>query len=128
MREKNKLNSREKIEQDILRVLIVLICSITIKGMYNESNNIDQNYILVPNFLIVSFLFCLIYGINAFTTGNVVQNWVNTRVFDALFIFIKTKKVISDDKAITLTTKLFGVVILIFAVILIISGIIYYNK
>ena len=128
MRKKNKLNSIEKREQEILRVLLVFIFSIGFKGMYNESNNIDQNYILIPIFITVSFLFCLIYGVNAFSTGNIVKNWVNYQIFDSLANFIKIRKKVSDDKAITLTTKAFGIFMLSIAAFLLVAGIIFYFK
>ena len=112
MRKKSQLYSREIIWQDILRVLLLLIILIVLKGMYNESNNINQNNILVPNFLIIAFIFCIVYGVNAFTTGNVVKNWVNYQIFDIVFNFVKSRKMISDDKAMVVTTKIFGAFIL----------------
>ena len=126
MRKKNKLNSRELILQDILRVLLLLVILIVLKGMYNESNSINQNEILIPNFLIIAFLFCLIYGIDAFTTGNVVQRWVNNQIFESVFNLVKSKKIISDEKAEVFTTKIFGTFILGFALLLIAIGIDYY--
>ncbi len=126
MRKKNKLNSIEKTEQEILRVLLVFIFSIGFKGMYNESNNINQNHTLIPLFIIVSFLFCIIYGLNAFATGNIVKNWVNDQIFNALVNFFKIRRAASDDKAITLTTKVFGIFMLCIAASLLIAGIIFY--
>jgi hypothetical protein len=94
--------------------------------MYNESNSINQNEILVPNFLILAFLFCLIYGIDAFTTGNVVQRWVNNQIFESVFNLVKSKKIISDEKAEVFTIKIFGTFMLGFAALLIAIGIDYY--
>ena len=126
MRKKSQLYSREIIWQDILRVLLLLIILIVLKGMYNESNNINQNNILVPNFLIIAFIFCIVYGVNAFTTGNVVKNWVNYQIFDIVFNFVKSRKMISDDKAMVVTTKIFGAFILGLGFLLFIMGFIYY--
>ena len=94
--------------------------------MYNESNNINKNNILAPNFLIISFIFCIVYGVNAFTTGNVVKNWVNYQIFDIVFNFVKSRKMISDDKAMVVTTKIFGAFILGLGFLLFIMGFIYY--
>ena len=126
MRKKSQLYSREIIGQDILRVLLLLIILIVLKGMYNESNNINQNNILFPNFLIIAFIFCIVYGVNAFTTGNVVKNWVNYQIFDIVFNFVKSRKMISDDKAMVVTTKIFGAFILGLGFLLFIMGFIYY--
>ena len=126
MRKKSQLYSREIIWQDILRVLLLLIILIVLKGMYNESNNINQNNILAPNFLIIAFIFCIVYGVNAFTTGNVVKNWVNYQIFDIVFNFVKSRKMISDDKAMVVTTKIFGAFILGLGFLLFIMGFIYY--
>lgn len=68
MPEKFKLSAIEKIEEDILRIILVSDFTVIGKGMYNQSNNIDQDNILFPAFLILSILFCLIYTINSLTT------------------------------------------------------------
>lgn len=119
MREKFKLSSIEKIEQDILRVILVLDFTVIAKGIYNQSNNIDQDRILFPAFLTLSILFCLIYTINSFTTGNLVKNWASTEIYTFIFNFIKNKKTISDENAQRLTTKIFGYFTLAIAVVII---------
>lgn len=116
MREKFKLRPIEKIEQDILRVILILDFTVIAKGIYNQSNNIDQDNILFPAFLILSILFCLIYTINSFTAGNLVKNWASTEIYTFIFNFIKNKKTITDENAQRLTTRIFGFFTLAIAV------------
>lgn len=126
MREMFELNSKEKTLQEILRGLLILIFSLIAKGMYNDYNRLDENYILVPAYLIFSEIFCIIYIVNAFTNGNLVRKWASTPIFNAIFFFIKRNSIMTDDKALKLTTKIFGVFILIIAILLFIAGIIFY--
>ena len=128
MREKTGLNSKEKVLIEILRILLIFIAAILIKGMYNQSNHIDEDYFLVPAFCTLSEIFCLIYTFNAFTTGNLVRRWASTPIFTPLFHFIKSKNQLTDNKALNLTTKAFGIFTFIVFVIIIITEIIFYTS
>jgi hypothetical protein len=109
MQQKRALNSIEIKEQEILRGLLVLLLATILKGLYNEAKNIDQNYVLVPALFIICILFCIIYGINAFTTGNLVNNWSNTQLFNVIFNYFRNKRELPADKAMRYTTRMFGV-------------------
>ncbi len=115
------LNKNEKTLREILRALLVIIFSIILKGILNDSNRIKQDFILVPLCASACEIFCILYIINAFTTGNLVRRWANDSVFASLFNFIQTKKNTTDEKTIKLTTKAFGV----FAIIILIVTILW---
>ena len=108
-REMFPLNPNEKILREILRIILLVIFSATIKGCFNQSNNIDENYILVPIVSTASELFCMFYIANAFTSGNLVRRWANDSAFASLFNFIQPKKNTTDEKTVKLTTKAFGI-------------------
>jgi hypothetical protein len=122
MQEKIKLKGNEKILQDILRVILFTDFAVILKGMYNQSKNIDQDYILGPSCLILSISVCSIYGINAFTSGNLVNNWANTDIFNYLYTFFTYKLGYSSLKAKNYTIRTFGSFILLIAL-----GIIIYT-
>ena len=63
------------------------------------------------------------YSFNAFTSGNIVKNWSSLLIFSAIFNRIKNKSLMPDEKAIKITTKIFGVFTLILAVVCIVIGI-----
>jgi hypothetical protein len=109
MQQKHALNSIEIKEQEILRGLLVLLLATILKGLYNEAKNIDQNYVLVPALLIICILFCVIYGINAFTTGNLVNNWANTQLYNVIFNYFTNKRGLPEDRAMRFTIRMFGV-------------------
>jgi hypothetical protein len=100
MQEKIKLKGKEKLLQDILRVVLFSDFAVILKGMYNQSKNIDQDNILVPSFLILSIFFCSIYGINAFTSGNLVNNWADVSA-SQLDAFLK----LSEKEKLNYTNK-----------------------
>ena len=103
------LTSNEKILREILRSLGLIIFSIIFKGILNQNRGIDQDYILVPLVSTVAEIFCILYIINAFTTGNLVRRWANDSIRTSVFNFIKNKKQTSDEKTLELTTKAFGI-------------------
>jgi len=121
-----KLNSNEKKEQIILRSFLLFIAVIIFKGIYNQNCGIDQDYILWPLFLTVAGLFCLIYSINAFTTGNLVKRWASDYIFKFLFTLLKRNKLRTDDEASKLTTRLFGIFTLIISISLFVTEIIWF--
>jgi ABC-type multidrug transport system permease subunit len=91
-RKKFKLNTKEQVQRKILNIIIVFIVLIIIKGIYNQSNNIDQDNILFPFFLILSIIFCAIYSFNAFTSGNIVRNWSSIRIFTTIYNYLIGKR------------------------------------
>jgi len=128
MQEKIKLKGNEKILQDILRIILFTDFAVILKGMYNQRNNIDQDYILGPSFLILSILVCCIYGINAFTAGNLVNNWANTDIFNLLYAFFNNKLGYSRLKAKNYTIRIFGYFILLVTLGIIVFAFVYYTK
>ena len=122
-RKKFKLNNKEKVQRKILNIIIVFIVLIIIKGIYNQSNNIDQDNILFPFFLILSIIFCAIYSFNAFTSGNIVRNWSSIRIFTTIYNYLKGKRNFSDEKAIKISTNFFGIFTLTLIIICIAVGI-----
>lgn len=125
-REEYKLNSKEQVKQTILRILLFMSFVVVAKGIYNENKNINQDFLLWPIFSISSGFFCLIYSINAFTTGNLVRRWVNDTIFNYFIFSIQKRKLMTEKKAIDLATKILGIIILFISVSLFISAIIYY--
>jgi hypothetical protein len=128
MQEKIKLKGKEKLLQDILRVVLFSDFAVILKGMYNQSKNIDQDNILVPSFLILSIFFCSIYGINAFTSGNLVNNWASTNIFNHIYNFFTYKLGFSSSKAQNYTIRIFGSFTLLIALGLIMCIYIRYTK
>lgn len=126
MNHDTKLNSNEKKEQVVLRSLLLLIVLIVFKGIYNQNCGIDQDYILWPLFLTVTGLFCLIYSINAFTTGNLVKRWASDYIFKFMFTLLKRNKLRSDEEASKITTQLFGSFTLLIFISLFITGVIWF--
>ena len=111
-REMFPLTFNEKILRKVLRSLILIIFSIIFQGILNQNRGIDQDYILVGLFSSVAEIFCILYTINAFTTGNLVRRWANDAIRTEVFNFIQNKKQTSDEKTLELTTKAFGVQII----------------
>lgn len=108
MRQKFELN---KVEQKMRKTLLLIMIAVTllvVKGILNDSNDINQNNILAPSVLLLCIIFCTIYTINAFTTGNLVKNWSHPFIFELIIKFIKKSKSIEDKNAINVTTKIFG--------------------
>jgi len=121
-----KLNSREKKDQTVLRILLILIAIVIAKGIYNDSHHINQDYILMPLVLNLSALFCIIYSINAFTTGNIVYKWAATSIFSYIFLQVKRRTTKTDDEAIKFTIRLFGFFVLFLAAIAFIKEVVFF--
>ena len=102
------LTSNEKILREILRSLLLIIFSVICIGILNQNIGIDKDYILVPLVSTVAEIFCILYIINAFTTGNLVRRWANDSIRTEVFNYIQNKKQTSDEKTLELTTKIFG--------------------
>ena len=128
MIKKTEPSLSEKKLSKIVYILLVFIFLILAKGMFNQHNNINQDKVLAPVFLILCIIFCVIYSANAFTTGNLVRNWSSPLIFMKIFNRIKKRNIISDEKAIKKTTFYFGYFTMNLALICIIVLIYYlYN-
>lgn len=115
MKEIFKLSYIEKIAQKTLLILLLILAVVMIKGIYNQDNKIDQNFILVPCAYVIGILFLIIYSINGFTSGNIVRNWIICNkltgpIFHSILTIIKSRNKMTPDNAIILTTKIFATV------------------
>ena len=115
MKEIFKLSPIEEIAKKTLRILVLVFALIWIKFIYNQETKINQNFILVPCMYIIGILLLLIYTINSFTSGNMVRNWIfNSRIarpiFNFIFSVIKSLKKMTQDNAIILTTRVYGII------------------
>ena len=113
MKEIFKLSYIEKIAQKTLLILLLILAVVMIKGIYNQDNKIDQNFILVPCAYVIGILFLIIYSINGFTSGNIVRNWIICNkltgpIFHSILTIIKSRNKMTPDNAIILTTKIFA--------------------
>lgn len=122
MEEKNALTKCERIQEKIFVGLFISIFFVIVKGIINQSNNIDQDYILYPTFLVTSTIFCIMYSANAFMTGNLVRKWGNHILFNAIVEKVKMTYCVSEDKASKIATRVFGIFILILALICVASA------
>lgn len=121
-----KLTLQEQKTEPVLWGLLAISAIAVIKGISNEKSGIDQDFILWPLFSTAFGMFCLIYGINALTTGNLVRKWMTPFVFNPLFSLIKKRNRISNDEALIKTTRFLGIVVLFIAVSLFISEVIFF--
>ncbi len=123
MRKKFTLDIKEQLQRKVLNVLIVFIILVIVKGIFNQSNNINQDDILAPLFLGLTVVFCAIYSFNAFTSGNIVRNWSSLQIFSGIQNQLKNKTLMSDEKATRITIKIFGAFTVILALVCIIIAI-----
>ena len=108
-----QLTPIEKITQKTLLILLLILAVVIIMGVYNQDNENDQNFILVPCMYVIGLLFLIIYTINGFTSGNIVRNWIignklTGPVFHSILTIIKSRNKMTPDNAIILTTKIFA--------------------
>lgn len=113
MREIFKLTPIEKIAQKTLFILMISLMFVVLKGVYNQDHKINQDIILVSCMYGIGIIFFLIYSINGFTSGNIVRNWIISNrlsgpVFHSTFSIIKSRRKITPDEALILTTKIYG--------------------
>ena len=125
-REMFPLTSNEKILREILRSLLLIIFSIILIGILNQNRGVNQDYILVPLVYTVAEIFCILYIINAFTTGNLVRRWANDSIRTEIFNYIQNKKQTSNENTMDLTTKVFGKFMIIVLGLAILSELNYY--
>ena len=108
-----------KVEVKLRKALLLIMITITllvVKGILNDSNEVNQNIILAPTVLLLCISFCTMYTLNAFTSGNLVRNWAHPLIFDFIFNQIKDEQSINNINAIKTTTKIFGVLTLILGI------------
>lgn len=120
-----KLQIKEKQQQTALRFLLFIIVVSIIKGIYNSSRNIDQDSLLMPLLLFASSFFCLIYGINAITKGNLVKRWMNEMVFSALISLISKNSKREEHVNISNAAKFIGIIMLTLSACLFVSAVYY---
>lgn len=116
MRQKFELNKIEVKMRKVLLLIMITITLLVVKGILNDSNAVNQNIILAPTVLFLCIIFCTIYTLNAFTSGNLVRNWAHPLIFDFIFNQIKDKQLINIINATKTTTKIFGVFTLILGI------------
>jgi uncharacterized membrane protein len=110
MEKRVQLSRNEKRQQTILLIIFIGVILVIVKGILNQSNHIDQDHILFPIFLIQSCIFCIVYSVNAFTTGNLVRKWGSHALFNFISDQVKNnKQSITDERAEKITAKIFGV-------------------
>lgn len=112
-RELFPLNRYEKILREIFRILLLIIFLAIAIGCFNHSNNIDNDKFLVPIVSTAGEIFCILYIINAFTSGNLVRRWANDNLLLSIYNFIQKRGNYSYKKSMALTTKTLGYSILI---------------
>lgn len=108
MREYFQLNSKEKKQEWLMLTFAILSFVIIAKGIYNQYYKIDQDYILVPLYALICSGFFLIYGINAFTKGNLTAKWTPRYIFQIVCFLTKTIGSITQEKARNFSIKLLG--------------------
>lgn len=118
-RELFPLNRYEKILREIFRILLIIIFLTIAIGCFDQSNNIDDNKILVPIVSTAGEIFCILYIINAFTSGNLVRRWANDNLLLSIYNFMQKRGNYSYKRSMALTTKTLGysMIILLFIVI-----------
>lgn len=118
-RDNYKLSINEKKQNTALRFLLFIIAISFVKALYDTSHNSNQegnnlDHILWVLILLSSGTFCLIYGINALTIGNLVKRRMNEIILGHLITFIeKFGNVKNNEDAISKATKLIGIIMLI---------------
>ena len=118
-RELFPLNRYEKILREIFRILLLIIFLAIAIGCFNHSNNIDDDKILVPMIFTAGEMFCLLYIINAFSSGNLVRRWANDNLLLSVYNIIQKRGHYSYKRTMALATKTLGysVVVVLFIVI-----------
>jgi len=104
-----EFNQTEKIEANVLRITGISLILIIAKGIYNDATNIDENFLLMPSMMVCAGVFSIVYFTNAFTSGNLVRRWAMQDVFNRIFFVLKKSGKISEEKALIMTTKIFGI-------------------
>jgi len=105
---KFELNKKEKGLKKAFICLLFCITLIILKGIYNQTIGIDEDQVLFPLLLILTAIFSIIYSINAFENGNLVNNLRATYISNfIIFKLIKHYKM-TYQNASKVTSKIFG--------------------
>ena len=124
MKEYFELDPKEKKQEWLLLILVILFCLTIVTGIYFQVQKKDHDNILVPLFFSLGGCCFLIYSINAFGKGNLVQKGTPAYIFKILF-FLITKLTSSDaGHAKRSVIKLLGITSLIFSIASFITAII----
>jgi uncharacterized membrane protein len=124
MRQYFELDTREKKQEWALLILTIIFFLIIAIGIYFQSHDKNYDNILVPLFFIISSCFFLIYSINAFGKGNLIQKWTPAYIYKILLFFTKKLMRSTDDNARAFVIKFLGIAGLIISIGLFITAII----
>lgn len=108
MQQHFQLNPKEKKQESLMLTFAILSFVIIAKGIYNQYYKIDQDYILVPMYAAICSGFFFIYGMNAFTQGNLTPKWTPHYIFPAICFLTKTIGSMTKEKARNFSIKLLG--------------------
>jgi uncharacterized membrane protein len=124
MRQYFELDTREKKQEWVLLILTIIVFLIIAGGIYFQSRDKDYDNILVPLFFFISSCFFLVYSINAFGKGNLIQKWTPAYIYKILLFFTKKLMRSAEDKARAFVIKILGIIGLIISIGLFITAII----
>jgi hypothetical protein len=124
MRQYFELDTREKKQEWVLLILTIIVFLIIAGGIYFQSRDKDYDNILVPLFFFISSCFFLVYSINAFGKGNLIQKWTPAYIYKILLFFTKKLMRSADNKARAFVIKILGIIWLIISIGLFITAII----
>ena len=111
-----ELDQKEKKQEWLLLTLAILFFITIAIGIYYQSSNKDHDEILVPLFFILGSCFYLVYSINAFGKGNLIQKWTPFYIYKILFFLRKRLGSSTDDNAKRFAIKFLGIVGLIISI------------
>jgi uncharacterized membrane protein len=118
-----ELEPKEKKQEWLLLTLAILFFLTVATGIYYQSRNKDHDNILIPLFFILGSCFFLVYSINAFGKGNLIQKWTPFYIYKILFFLTKRLSSSADDNAKRFAIKFLGVIALIISIALFITAI-----
>jgi len=113
MRQYFELESKEKKQEWLLLTLAILCCLTIAVGVYYQLQNKDHDKVLIPLFFILGGCFFLIYAINAFGNGNLIQKWTPAYIFKILLFLTKRPTSLTPDHAKRFVIRLLGTIGLI---------------
>lgn len=124
MKEYFELEPKEKKQEWLLLTLVILFCFTIAAGIYFQVQKKDHDNILVPLFFFLGGCSFLVYSINAFGKGNLVQKGTPAFIFKILFLLTKRLTSYTPDRVKRLVTKFLGIISLIISIGLLITAII----
>ena len=122
MKEYFELEPKEKKQEWLLLILAILFCLTIATGIYFQVQKKDHDNVLVPLFFSLGGCFFLVYGINAFRKGNLIQKWTPAYIFKILFFLIKKLTSYNADRAKKIVIKFLGIIGLILSIALLITA------